>query len=117
MGKTFLQANTKDLEMRTGKCVLEFRHPEINKESALKWFFKRVSEEASGGSSGGVSLFPIMVGDDKTDWNAIKTAINLGGVGVWVGDTPPESHGPEAARLSSPEQVWSFLSHSWELTL
>ena len=112
MEKIFHQATTKILEMRHGKCVLEFRHPEINKESALKWFLKRVSEERNSGNASGSSLFPIMVGDDITDWNAIKTAINLGGVGIWVGDRPPERHVPAAARLSSPEEVWNFLNHS-----
>lgn len=115
MAKTFRQVNTKNIEMRPGKCVLEFRHTEINKESALKWFYERVCEESGKGQASVISRFPIMIGDDTTDLNAVKTAIALGGIGIWVGDTFPDRIVSNAARLSSPEHVWAWLDRSWKI--
>ena len=113
--KTFLQAHLVDIEMRPGKCVFEFRHSQINKESALKWFLQRMNEENGPGTSSGTGLYPVMIGDDTTDWNAIKSAIDLGGVGIWVGQTLPDTTAPHPFRLSSPDQVWEWLESSWNI--
>ncbi len=114
--KTFRQVHPENLEMKAGKCVFEFRHSGINKESALQWFLQRLSDEPEDRRTlSGSGPYPVMIGDDTTDWNSIKMAIHLGGHGIWVGDNLPDSSLPHPARLSSPDHVWEWLKQSWRL--
>ncbi|MHB1286438.1 MAG: trehalose-phosphatase [Leptospirales bacterium] len=96
----------ESLKISPGKCVWEFRHPMINKETALLWYLQKLAEEKGQARWTGQ---PIMIGDDTTDWMAIKTVIGLGGTGIWVGGTPPETGAPHPLHLSSPEDVWKWL--------
>ncbi len=96
----------ESLKILPGKCVWEFRHPMINKETALLWYLQKLAEERGQLRWPGQ---PIMIGDDTTDWMSIKTAIGLGGTGIWVGGDLPDTRPPHPLHLSSPEDVWKWL--------
>lgn len=96
----------KYLRLLPGKCVWEFRHPGINKESALLWYLQKLAEEKGVPEWSGQ---PIMIGDDTTDWMAINTAIRLGGIGIWVGESLPDQAISPPLHLTSPNSVWEWL--------
>lgn len=105
----FRLAGMVDLEMRHGKCVFEFRHPRISKESALLWFLQQLESHIHPTVKGNHTSYPIMIGDDTTDWNAIKTAINVGGAGFWVGEKLPDDSPPRPALMKNTDHVWEWL--------
>ncbi|MHB8423239.1 MAG: trehalose-phosphatase [Leptospirales bacterium] len=96
----------KYLTILPGKCVWEFRHPRINKESALIWYLQKLAEEKRISAWPGQ---PIMIGDDTTDWVAINTAVKLGGIGIWVGEKLPVQQPFPPFQLNSPDAVWEWL--------
>ena len=96
----------QSLKMLPGKCVWEFRHPRINKESALLWYLQKLAEEKGLPRWPGQ---PIMIGDDTTDWIAINTAIKMGGIGIWVGESLPDVSASPPFQLNSPDAVWKWL--------
>lgn len=109
----FRHAGVDNLEMRHGKCVFEFRHPRISKESALLWFLHRLEPMKDPLQTGNQTYYPIMIGDDTTDLNAIKTAITLGGSGIWVGEQLPDNDPPQPFLLKNTEQVWDWLENTF----
>lgn len=88
-----------------GKCVWEYRPPGLNKEDALTWYLGKMNREPERNDG----FFPVMIGDDTTDWEAVKRSIRLGGEGYWVGETLPESDVSVTGLLRSPDDVWAFL--------
>jgi trehalose 6-phosphate phosphatase len=62
---------------QNGKMVVEVKPEAAHKGSALR----RMSQEAPF-----LGRRPIMVGDDATDEDAMRAAVELGGVAVKVGD-------------------------------
>jgi trehalose 6-phosphate phosphatase len=109
----FRHTGVDNLEMRHGKCVFEFRHPRISKESALLWFLHRLDSVKDQDETGDRTYYPIMIGDDTTDLNAIKTAITLGGKGIWVGEQLPDDNPPLPSLLKNTEQVWEWLENTF----
>ncbi|MHB1925861.1 MAG: trehalose-phosphatase [Leptospirillum sp.] len=109
----FRHAGVDNLEMRHGKCVFEFRHPRISKESALLWFLHRLESMKDQVETGNQTFYPIMIGDDTTDLNAIRTAITLGGKGIWVGEQLPDDNPPQPSLLKNTEQVWEWLENTF----
>lgn len=109
----FRHTGVDNLEMRHGKCVFEFRHPRISKESALLWFLHQLESMKDRVEAGNQTYYPIMIGDDTTDLNAIKTAITLGGTGIWVGEQLPDDDPPQPFLFKNTEQVWEWLENTF----
>ena len=96
---TALQALAEGLpkyKAQHGKMVIELKPIRANKGMALASLMQ--SPPFSGRT-------PIMVGDDTTDEDAMRTATELGGFGIKVGD------GETCAkfRLRDPDAVWDWL--------
>lgn len=91
---------SKDLppgfELLSGKAVLELRPVGIDKGQALR----RIVEGTPG-------LTPLAVGDDVTDEDAFRAALDLGGTAVLVGEEPRATAAPY--RLADPAAVVTFL--------
>lgn len=87
-----------DLEVTSGKGVAELVRPGANKGSALKAF---MAIEPFAGST------PIFVGDDVTDEDGMRAAIECAGFGIAVGERDSE-----AARyhLQDVEAVHNWLN-------
>lgn len=84
-------------KVQNGKCVLEAKPLTANKGRALGSLMETA---AFSGRT------PVMVGDDTTDEDAMKVAIELGGWAVKVGEG--ESHA--GYRLPDTRTVWDWLS-------
>lgn len=70
------------LEVMHGKCVAELVYPGTSKASAVQTF---MSQPPFAGS------VPIFLGDDITDEDGIKAAIECGGFGIAVGERDSDS--------------------------
>lgn len=66
------------LALQSGKLVVELKTPGTDKGTALKAFMR---EAPFAGS------MPVMLGDDQTDEDGFRAAVDLGGFGVLIG--PP----------------------------
>lgn len=90
----------RELRKISGKKVYEFQ-PDIDwhKGSALMWLLERLGSE-------GKNVFPIYIGDDRTDEDAFRM-LKERGIGILVGEKP----GPTAAKYSlrDPAEVERFL--------
>ncbi|WP_370337893.1 trehalose-phosphatase [Parvularcula marina] len=86
--------------LQSGKMVFEAKPSEANKGAALA---KMMSAAPFEGRT------PIMVGDDATDEDAMKTALEIGGTAIKVG--AGETVAPY--RIDDPQAVWSWLSEKW----
>ena len=84
-------------KVQSGKCVLEAKPLTANKGRAIGTLMELAV--FSGRT-------PVMVGDDTTDEDAMKVAIELGGWAVKVGEG--ESHA--GYRLQDTTKVWDWLS-------
>lgn len=91
-----LAADLPDYKAQHGKMVIELKPIRANKGIALASLMQ--SSPFSGRTA-------IMVGDDTTDEDAMRTATDLGGFGIKVGD------GETCAkfRLRGPDAVWDWL--------
>lgn len=83
-------------EVLSGKAVLELRPVGIDKGEALR----RIAELSP-------QLNPLAVGDDVTDEDAFRTALDLGGSAVLVGEESRPTAAPH--RLADPAAVVAFL--------
>jgi trehalose 6-phosphate phosphatase len=83
-------------EVLAGKAVLELRPAGVDKGQALAWLAARAPD-----------LDPLVVGDDVTDEDAFRAAVERGGVGVLVSEIPR----PTAAswRLAGSDEVVALL--------
>ena len=90
-------AETHDLAVKRGKCVAELVHRGADKAGAVRAFM--AESEFSG-------AMPVFVGDDVTDEDGFRAAIELGGFGVIVGERPDTL---ARYRLASPEKVHEWL--------
>lgn len=70
-------AATHNLEVKRGKCVIEFVAPGANKGAAVAAF---IDEAPFAGA------IPIFIGDDVTDEDGFAMARDLGGFGIIVGE-------------------------------
>ncbi|KAG8079670.1 hypothetical protein GUJ93_ZPchr0007g6338 [Zizania palustris] len=92
-----------DLHLTKGRKVLEIR-PVIDwdKGSALKFLLKSL------GYAGRSDVFPIYIGDDRTDEDAFKVLRNMGqGMGILVANIPKET--TASYTLREPSEVKEFL--------
>ena len=91
-----LAAEVPDYKAQHGKMVIELKPTHANKGIALASLMQSPPFEGRT---------PIMVGDDTTDEDAMRTATELGGFGIKVGD------GETCAkfRLRDPDAVWDWL--------
>jgi trehalose 6-phosphate phosphatase len=85
-----------DYKAQHGKMVIELKPTRANKGMALASLMQ--SAPFSGRK-------PIMVGDDTTDEDAMRTATDLGGFGIKVG----EGETCAKFRVKDPEAVWDWL--------
>lgn len=88
-----------------GKCVWEYRPPGLNKEDAMGWYLEELHRESKSRDE----FTPVMIGDDTTDWEAVKRANRSGGKGYWVGSAFPEGDTGAIGLLKSPDDVWHLL--------
>ncbi len=81
LGLAFAQelAANHDLDIKRGKCVIEFVGGGANKGAAVAAF---MAEEPFAGA------LPVFVGDDVTDEDGFAKARELGGFGILVGERP-----------------------------
>ena len=91
-----LAADLPDYKAQHGKMVIELKPIRANKGMALASLMQ--SPPFSGRT-------PIMVGDDTTDEDAMRTATDLGGFGIKVG----EGETCAGFRLRDPDAVWDWL--------
>lgn len=91
-----LVADRPEYKAQHGKMVIELKPIHANKGIALASLMQ--SSPFSG-------RMPIMVGDDTTDEDAMRTATDLGGFGVKVG----EGETCAKFRLRDPDAVWDWL--------
>lgn len=89
-------AGHRGWEVIEGKMVIEGRPEGISKADAVRAF---MAEPPFAGR------MPVFVGDDRTDEDGMRAAIELGGFGIKVGDGDSVA----AYRLSSPQQVKAWL--------
>lgn len=85
------------LAVKQGKCVAELVHRGVDKAGAVHVF---MAERLFSGA------VPVFIGDDVTDEDGFRAAIELGGFGVIVGDRPDTL---ARYRLASPEKVHEWL--------
>ncbi|KAI3818031.1 hypothetical protein L1987_11833 [Smallanthus sonchifolius] len=100
----FMLANHPDFHLTRGKKVLEIR-PSIkwNKGDALKYLLEAFGFHESG------DVFPIYIGDDKTDEDAFKVLRERGeGYPIIVSSTPRDT--VALYSLHSPSEVQLFLT-------
>lgn len=100
------------LKLTQGRKVLEIR-PSIkwDKGKALEFLLKSLGYADSS------KVFPIYIGDDRTDEDAFKVLRNRGqGVGILVSKTPKETDA--SYTLQDPSEVGKFLRHlvEWKRT-
>ena len=87
-----------DLAMKPGKMVVEISAPGGNKGGAVRTIMA---------NSGFANSVPVFIGDDVTDEDGFKAAIDLGGSGILVG----ERKGSVAkSRLAGPAAVLELLN-------
>lgn len=93
---TIAAAHYPDYNLQPGKMVIEAKPAAANKGAALR---------ATMQSEPFATRFPILIGDDKTDEDAMTAARELGGYGVKVGE------GDTVApwRLTNTTDVWQWL--------
>lgn len=91
-----LVVDLPDYKAQHGKMVIELKPIRANKGMALASLMQ--SSPLSGRT-------PIMVGDDTTDEDAMRTATDLGGFGIKVG----EGETCAKFRLRDPDLVWDWL--------
>ncbi|KAK9063157.1 hypothetical protein SSX86_017027 [Deinandra increscens subsp. villosa] len=97
-------ANYADFHMTNGKMVMEIR-PSIkwNKGDALKYLLEALGFRESG------DVFPIYIGDDRTDEDAFKVLRERGeGYPILVSATPRDT--AALYSLHGPSEVQSFLT-------
>ena len=96
-GVEAILADHSDYKLQQGKFVLEAKPTGAHKGAAIEAMMKLPPF---------VGKTPVMVGDDKTDEDAIEVVVARGGWAVKVGA------GASCAqyRLSDPDAVWSWLS-------
>lgn len=82
---------------QSGKMVLEAKPLRANKGNAIRHFMSFAPF---------LGHTPVMVGDDATDEDAMKTVLSLGGWAVKVGDGDTVA----GHRAGSPAEVWHWLS-------
>lgn len=87
---------TEDYTLQAGKMVFELKPSAANKGKALA----RMMQAAPF-----AGRMPIMVGDDTTDEDAMRVAMELGGTGIKVG----EGDTVAAHRLAAPGDVFTWL--------
>ncbi|MEM9670496.1 MAG: trehalose-phosphatase [Pseudomonadota bacterium] len=91
-----LVSDLDDYVFQSGKMVFEAKPKQANKGIALS----RIAE---------TPLFkdrkPIMIGDDRTDEDAMRAAVSLGGVAIKVGEGTTVAE----LRLKDPADVWNWL--------
>ncbi|KAJ9553045.1 hypothetical protein OSB04_017090 [Centaurea solstitialis] len=94
--------NNRDFHMTRGNKVLEIR-PSIqwNKGDALKYLLDTLGFQNSD------DVFPIYIGDDRTDEDAFKVLRERGGYPIIVSSTPRETMALHSLR--NPSEVQSFL--------
>jgi len=85
------------LELKRGKCVIEFVAPGANKGTAVKAFMDAHPFTGS---------VPIFVGDDVTDEDGFEVAHQLGGFGILVGNRPNTC---ACYRLNDPQDLYEWL--------
>lgn len=88
--------DTDDYTLQAGKMVFELKPSAANKGKALA----RMMQAAPF-----AGRTPIMVGDDTTDEDAMCVAMELGGIGIKVG----EGESVAAHRLLAPGDVFTWL--------
>ena len=93
---TDLVRDMSDYRVQHGKMVIELKPEGANKGTALRAMCANAMFEGR---------VPIMVGDDTTDEDAMRAAMDLGGYGIKVGD------GETCAsyRLDDPTSVWRWI--------
>lgn len=82
--------------LQAGKCVYELKPAGASKARAVE---RLMSLPAFAGRR------PVMIGDDATDEDGMKAAIDLGGRAIKVG----AGDSLATARLDDPAQVWTWL--------
>ncbi|KAK7321171.1 hypothetical protein VNO77_31530 [Canavalia gladiata] len=100
------------LRLSQGRKVLEIR-PSIkwNKGKALEFLLESLGYANSN------NVFPIYIGDDRTDEDAFKVLRNRGqGIGILVSKIPKETYA--SYTLQDPSEVGQFLRHlvEWKRT-
>jgi len=102
------------LRKMDGKMVYELR-PEVdwNKGRAVEWLLDNLREEYE--EDGAPDIFPIYIGDDVTDEDALRTLRDKGtindGIGIIVADNPVAEGATEATyQLRNPNEVGEFLA-------
>mgnify|MGYP002780071062 CR=1 FL=1 len=90
-------AQSRDLELRTGKCVVEIVPPGTGKGEAVDLFMKRPPFAGAK---------PLFIGDDTTDEDGFRAVLAHGGFGVIVGERTATA---ARYRLPSPDDVWAWL--------
>lgn len=88
-----------DYRLQAGKMVMESKPAGANKGIALR---KMMSLPPFADRR------PVMIGDDVTDEDAMKAALEIGGIAIKVGEG--ETVAPY--RLDDPQAVWSWLTES-----
>ncbi|MFA9429458.1 trehalose-phosphatase [Egicoccus sp. AB-alg2] len=83
-------------EVLAGKAVVELRPAGVDKGRALAW----IAERADGRR-------PVVLGDDVTDEDAFRAAVERDGLGVLVADAPRAT--VARRRLRDPDAVVDFL--------
>lgn len=89
-------ASHSDYKLQPGKMVIEAKPAAANKGAALR---------AAMQAEPFATRFPVLIGDDKTDEDAMSVARELGGYGIKVGEG--DSIAPW--RMKSTQQVWEWL--------
>lgn len=100
-----LELETGTLIESLGKCVWEYRPPGLDKEDAMGWYLGELHREVESRDE----FLPVMIGDDTTDWEAVKRAARSGGMGYWVGNALPEGDASAIRLLKTPDDVWRLL--------
>lgn len=90
-------AAAPDHVSQPGKMVVEVKPRGANKGVALRRFLERAPFAGRR---------PVMIGDDRTDEDAIAAAVALGGVGVKVGEGETRA----ALRTPSPETLRAWIA-------
>ncbi len=90
-------AAAPDHVFQAGKMVVEVKPRGANKGVALRRFLE---------ASPFAGRRPVMIGDDRTDEDAIVAALDLGGVGIKVGEGETRA----ALRTPSPETLRAWIA-------
>ncbi|WP_183656076.1 trehalose-phosphatase [Brucella daejeonensis] len=84
--------------IQRGKMVVELRPATSDKGAALRRF---MAHEPFAGRA------PVAFGDDLTDLSMLKTAVEMGGTAVVIGEAIDQ---PDAARLANPGELRRWLT-------